>query len=384
MTQDKAKSGAESRALTGLRGLAAALIVAHHIYLHVGLAPALEPLQPALRHGYLAVDLFFVLSGFVLSMTYGDWFAAPRPGAPRPDALAGYLRFLCRRVARLWPLHVSVLLALLMFKVDVYEHPPSVRSVLMNAAMIQAWGFSSGINPPSWSISTEFLAAVLFPILALLALRGRVTPVLCAAAIVLALLFCVTHGPPIGEARRGALDLFWNYTFLPAIRCLAGFTLGMLAWRAGQVPLVQSLASNPLAGPLAVLAAAALLAAGAPDLLIYPIFPLIVLGLHYGRSPVHRLLSIPPIHTIGALSYAIYLIHYELLMKSPLGWAPMPVVLTAYALATLLLAALAHAIIEKPGRQAIRALDNLMSAAIRARSRISGARLQPTLHDRTP
>ena len=379
MTQDKAKSGAESRALTGLRGLAAALVVAHHVYLHVGLAPALEPLQPALQHGYLAVDFFFVLSGFVLSMTYGHWFATPRPGA-----LPGYLRFLCRRVARLWPLHVTILLALLMFKVDVYEHPPSVRSVLMNAAMIQAWGFSSGINPPSWSISTEFLAAFLFPVLALLALRGRVTPVLCAIAIVLALLFCVTHGPPIGEARRGALDLFWNYAFLPAIRCLAGFTLGMLAWRAGQIPLVQSLASNPLAGPLALFAAAALLAAGAPDLLIYPTFPVIVLGLHYGRSPAHRLISIPPIHTLGALSYAIYLIHYELLMKSPLVWAPMPIVLIAYALATLLLAALAQAIIEKPGRQAVRAVGDLVSAAIRARSRISAAHVQPTLHDRTP
>ncbi len=380
MTQDAAKSGAESRALTGLRGLAAALIVAHHVYLHTGLAPFLEPLQPALRHGYLAVDLFFVLSGFVLSMTYGQWFDISRSGA-----LPGYLRFIFRRIARLWPLHVVILLALLMFKVDVYEHQPSLRSVLMNAAMVQAWGFSSGINPPSWSISTEFLAAFLFPILALLALRGRVTPFLCAAAVVAALLFCATHGPSIGDARRGALDLFWNYSFLPATRCLAGFTLGMLAWRAGQIPVLRSVAAHPFIGPLALLAAAALLVAGAPDLLIYPLFPLIVLGLHYGRSPAHRLLSVPPVHTVGALSYAIYLIHYELLMKSPLAWAPMPIVLTTYALATLLLAALAHVVVEKPGRQVFRHLgETLIAAAIRARSQISTTRLQSTLHDRAP
>ena len=74
----------ESRALTGLRGLAAMLVLLHHFTLQVGpdLAPPL--LRGLLRKGYLGVDLFFVLSGFVISMVYGRWFGPPMTGQSLP------------------------------------------------------------------------------------------------------------------------------------------------------------------------------------------------------------------------------------------------------------------------------------------------------------
>ena len=63
----------EIRSLTGLRGLAAVLVVAFHYSFNLlqGQSDARNPVGP----GYLAVDLFFILSGFVMAATYGDSFA---------------------------------------------------------------------------------------------------------------------------------------------------------------------------------------------------------------------------------------------------------------------------------------------------------------------
>ena len=61
----------EIRALTGIRGIAACFVVIYHFYfgvLNKGSAGVI------LSHGYMAVDLFFVLSGFVMALTYQDKF----------------------------------------------------------------------------------------------------------------------------------------------------------------------------------------------------------------------------------------------------------------------------------------------------------------------
>ena len=84
-----AKSISESRALTGLRGLAALLVAAHHASLHFTGGGTLPVVSGLLRRGYLGVDLFFVLSGFVMSMVYGTWFARAR-GGPSPGSLKGH------------------------------------------------------------------------------------------------------------------------------------------------------------------------------------------------------------------------------------------------------------------------------------------------------
>ena len=332
----------ESRALTGLRGLAAFMVVSHHLYLKIGSGSPLLGLHWLLQRGYLGVDLFFVLSGFVLSMTYGAWF-----DGSRTRSIGSYLRFMSRRVARLWPLHAMVLCLIVLLERGVGV-AVSVNALVANLAMIQAWGVSGEINPPAWSVSTEFLAYTLFPVLTLLALRGRLRPWLCALGIVLALAVCMRFAPPMGLARRGQLDLYFNYSVLPVLRCLAGFLLGMLAWRVGLIPWVQRLASWPALGPAALAALMALMVTRTNDLMSYGLLPLVVLGMHYGRGPVQRALGADPLHRLGVLSFAIYLVHVALLARMPFGWAPLEVELAAYLLLTLAAAAAAYTLIEEP------------------------------------
>jgi peptidoglycan/LPS O-acetylase OafA/YrhL len=86
----------EIRSLTGLRGLAAAWVVLYHFHQADASAGALGTF---LRHGYLAVDIFFVLSGFVMALSYTHLFA-------KGLSVQSFGVFLVRRFARIYPLYI--------------------------------------------------------------------------------------------------------------------------------------------------------------------------------------------------------------------------------------------------------------------------------------
>ncbi len=340
----------ESRALTGLRGIAAMLVLMHHFSLHFGDGLGWPVLGGLLRRGYLGVDLFFVLSGFVISMVYGRWFGAAIAGQAWAARVGA---FLMRRVARIWPLHVVVALVLIgLAAAD--SHGFSVRFSLANLLLVQGWGISGEVNAPAWSISAELFAYLLFPVLAPAVLRSRFGVMLGLVVVVAALAVCLGLTPPAGPGRRGLLDIHYNYSVLPVLRCVAGFVLGMLAWRAGAAPMVRRFAEARWTGPGALLLLLGLMLAQANDLLMLALLPVIVLGMHLGRGWAWRLLTVQPLHGLGVLSYAIYLIHYALLSAFPVEGAPWPLMLAVYLPATLLLASLAHYAIEAPTRQVMR------------------------------
>lgn len=339
----------ESRALTGLRGLGALLVMSHHFYLHIQVNLRLPWLGSLLQNGFMGVDLFFVLSGFVMAMVYGGWFVGSSPGRARLVMV-----FLIRRVARLWPLHAAILAIVLALGVLSGASAHSVNQVGANFAMIQAWGVTAAINPPAWSISAEFLAYLMFPFIAAPVLRSRFGPALSTLAVALLLSACIALAPPLGPARRGLLDLYQNYSVLPCLRCLAGFITGMLAWRAGQLGRVRQWCRTSWAGPLALALFLATLMSGEGGMAGYVLLPVVVLGMHYGTGAVCRAFATGVVHRLGVLSYAIYLIHYALLEDFPLSWAPLWAALAWYLVVTLGLAIIAHAAIEVPGRWLIR------------------------------
>ena len=105
----------EIRSLTGIRGIAALYVVLFH---YLSGRPFTSPLSTFLNHGYLAVDLFFALSGFVLALNYSHLFAT---GLNWPNFLA----FLGRRLARIYPLYlVLTLLALIAVAISLLQFPP--------------------------------------------------------------------------------------------------------------------------------------------------------------------------------------------------------------------------------------------------------------------
>ena len=155
-------------ALDGLRGIAAAIVLFHHVSW-----PSHITGLTFFTNGYIVVDLFFVLSGYIISRKY-MWAIADTSGA---------LRFTCLRFFRLYPLHLFVLLLLVAFEcaklvlINVFgfsegNSPPftgteSIPLLLANLVMIQSMNVASFVswNGPSWSISGEMLAYLAFLII---------------------------------------------------------------------------------------------------------------------------------------------------------------------------------------------------------------------------
>ena len=329
-----------SPALTGLRGVAALVIVLHHIVLRL---PDLAA-GPA-RQGYLAVDLFFVLSGFVMALGYGTWFGARRP-------LPEYGRFLGRRIARVWPLHAVVVALLVADGIVRHTGEYWPRMVIFNELLMQSWGFSQTVDAPAWSVSTEMLAYILFPLLSGLALRRTARVAWRTLAVAIAVLVCcVLAAPDLGLAQRGALDLHQNWSLLPALRCVAGFTIGLLTWRALQTRRGARVAAQPAVATGAGLAIVGLVLLGAPDGLVYLFFPVLIAGLYAGAGPLTRWLAKPVAVWTGTLSYAIYLVHVPVLDHAH-SWAPAGVAPFLAVFAALLcpVVLVAHYGIERPAQ----------------------------------
>src|SRR2546423_8216468 len=174
--------GTQVRSLTALRGLAAWWVVLYHFDTY------LLPYLPTwafyfVSKGYLAVDLFFCLSGFVIYFNYGNLNVLS----------AREVRvFYLKRFAKIYPLHLFTIgLYVLLLGMLLLAHrgiPPgrfSGESLLMNVLLVQDWAPADMTwNVPSWSISAEFAAYLLFPLVVLMARKiGRRIPVSLVAIV---------------------------------------------------------------------------------------------------------------------------------------------------------------------------------------------------------
>ncbi len=352
-----ARRGAEVRAMTGLRGVAALLVAIYHINLPD--RASASALVRFVGKGYLWVDLFFVLSGFLMALNYSHLFASG--WTPR-----AWADFLLRRLARVYPLYFFVTVAGIAAALGHLAAPVATpdgagETAAANLLLIQSWGVSGSINGAAWSLSAEWAAYLVFPALVWLALLGR--PALAWAAGLMALAsMAATVGLTMhdGAYHSGPLDAYDGTTAEPLLRCLGGFTLGLIACRLAQSGRLMACAAHD--GTL--VAAAALLTAGfiagAHDLLAIPLFALLVLGLYGNRGVSGRLLGCWPVHRLGVLSYSVYLLHPYLvaphaelerwlLSRVAAPWADAGANLAIYG-TLLIAAALAYRCIENPGR----------------------------------
>ena len=372
----------ELRSLTGLRGIAAILVMFYHydnVFVSCG-RPLAGPLWRLIGHGYLMVDLFLVLSGFIMALNYADMFAAV-------PIRAAFTVFLLRRVARIYPLFLFVTAILIVLRLLGLADPlglhdalpgPMLRPVILNLLMVQAWGLDRSIDFASWSLSSEWAAYLLFPLLCMGALFGRAWLALVSAAWAAACLagIAATPNSVMGmPCRFGPLDDSSYATALPVLRCVADFVIGLVTYRLSGLRLVQDVAASTMAGWVVCLALAVLLALPGTDLLLVVGFSPLILVLAHGRNGAASLLASPLPHLSGELSYAIYLLHP--LMHGLVMWMLWLLhdhgALHAFGLTDLvaggLVVALAypvHVLVEKPGRRLMRGLEEMLRPTLAA------------------
>ncbi len=350
----------EIRALTGIRGLAALIVFLSHVRetletRGLDLAVAEIPRRLFLVGGR-QVDIFFVLSGFILALTYQNWF-------DRGLTSDGYFKFLRRRVARIWPLHAFMLTLTVALVLGAQVAHIKILNGLgrftfstlpMDYLLVHAWPFfATGAtddltwNPPSWSISIEFLAYLVFPVFLWATVTGRKRhPWLLLLAAVAFGFACNALVP-------------WDRTsFTGVARGLSEFGLGCLTANVYGSRVAEWLRSN--AGAATALAVLAVVFAFSPDtwfgigLVAAPI----LLALS-GRNFLSRFFAAPPVYFLGEISYSIYLGHflfgslaYRLVSVSWMKTGPLPtavgiLVIIAFVLA---LSTLTYYTVERPGR----------------------------------
>ncbi len=298
----------EIRALTGLRGCAAILVMFYHFALSVPVDTL--PLQNLLHNLYLCVDLFFVLSGFVMAYSQAGSFETGYRART-------HIAFLASRIARIYPLYAVITVesfCLLWSRATDVDYYWLGRTLLLNLALVQAWGLAPSLEGATWSISTEWAAYLLFPLLLCISVfASKRTAVLTTAVSLLAVVavgcWPATEVGFPGQGRSGPLDVYSSATALPLLRCVAEFVLGLMTFR-----VASNLAGNvsQWAGPLAwvtILAIAALLSRSGWDIAVIALFPVLIVALVPRTGSAGKLLGSPLPYRLGQWSYSIYLIH---------------------------------------------------------------------------
>jgi peptidoglycan/LPS O-acetylase OafA/YrhL len=335
----------EIRSLTGLRGIAALGVVNHHVNIFVVGGTIWLRGQPF-------VDLFFVLSGFVMSHAYLG------RGAPRFD----WRNFFRARFARIYPLHLftALLMAACLAEImlsqgkaldDRYTWLSASRELLLLGAMPlvaarELW------NYPSWSISVEWWTYfTAFPLIVMLRRRGAglilgIGFVLLSCAIA-AELYCYDE-----------TQVFSGW--LAFQRAAAGFGVGWFVWELSRRSAAAPAATTKLLLLVIVVAIyAAPAVSGADAWFLLPTYPLLIYALAGNDSAVGLLRS-RAVVWLGDISYSLYLLHPFVLLglKAVFDAAPtmsQPAALLIYGLAasviSIALSSLTYRWIEKPARQ---------------------------------
>lgn len=336
-------------ALTGIRGIAAWGVVLYHIRLSLtALLP--EPVIAVLAKGYLAVDLFFILSGFVIWYNYAARIAEGGAGAVR--------LFLWRRFARVWPLHGAILAGfvglaalLLATQRDASSYP--LAELPAHLLLIQNWGLTSALswNHPAWSISTEFAAYLVFPALVLMARWDRLP-----SAVLLTLAALLAGAIYLLFTLNGHADLGADIPGLGLWRCLASFAMGCLMCQLWQ-RWNGARHGGTLAGRSCGGIVAAAFTFGLPETAWVPAaFFTGLMALALGGGAVVRLLGGKALTYLGEISYSTYLGHFGLFIlfklafvdaSLQLGWAG----LTGYLAVVLVTSVTLYHGLEKPAQR---------------------------------
>lgn len=314
--------------LDGLRGVAALMVLCYHI----GEGFATSPVDQACNHGYLAVDFFFILSGFVMGYAYDDRW--------KEMGVGGFFR---RRLIRLHPMVVlAAVIGLVSFIIQgrvKWDGTPMGWGAVAGAFLLGALllplrpsspfevrgnGEMFPLNGPSWSLFFEYIGNIMYALL-LRRMSTRVlriwTIVMGAGLAAFAVLDC-SGSYNIGVGWTMAGNNLWG----GLLRMTFSYSAGLLMARsAASAPGVSPSSGRPVKGAFWICSAILVVLMAMPyagrgpepswtnglydSLCVLVFFPLVLrLGASGTASGGGRFCSF-----IGKISYPLYIIHYPLM-----------------------------------------------------------------------
>jgi peptidoglycan/LPS O-acetylase OafA/YrhL len=337
-------------ALTGIRFFAAFYVVLFHslpwFSKHYELP---KPMQTFFSNGYLAVALFFLLSGFILAYTYDGQIAGS----------SKRLHFWQARFARIYPVYfLSLILAF------YFQRALPLTSRVAVLAMVQAWnpfraGLAGAWNYPAWSLSVEAFFYLIFPFL--LPWMSKLSSRFLVILLGVFLAACVFFHTPIqglGELNQSSN---WAFVPLPIMRLpefLAGMVLGICLLRRN-----PQFNSSTHSVRVALAAGVALLLLSVPmgawvSLVVLP-FAVLVYELAARPSWLAKFLSTKSMLLLGGASYSVYLLQYPVRSWVRLAFSQLPSPVASFGapvtpVILILFCVLVYLFFEEPLRRALR------------------------------
>lgn len=286
-----------------MRGLAALFVMFFHLRYSFG---AVEPINyklfevAFLTKAYLWVDFFFILSGFILTYRYHFEFEY---------TFKFFKRFIFHRWLRIYPLHFVTLMAFLamsIFMFGLVEIRAFKLSILTNLLLIQSWGYYLGKtwNYPSWSLSEEWGAYLLFVFLMSLVIKVRHSKIAQ---------FMIIFGSFVSL-------LLFNYFVHPAdldmtedfgiVRCLLEFTVGMGLFHFRDLTKAEMKGSDcDILAWISSFAILLVMQMQLADINVILLFIFLIFFLSLANGSLARLLNHRVLHFLGKISFSIYVWH---------------------------------------------------------------------------
>lgn len=342
----------EIKSLTGVRGLAAVYVIIFHwygVFSHKKPLPINDYLAVFIGHGYLSVDLFFVLSGFLLSLTSSANFN-------NHLSKSDYKAFMYKRFSRIFPLYIVVtLLYFLLF------HSGDFESLIVNLTLLQGiFHFSNdSLISPGWSLTNEWVVYFFFPIAFyfIWKIRNKAWMLLMASVIIF-IAICTFRNAFLNWGNY--YYLYKNQGFYPVIsftrgpasflRTIAAYLLGIFAYLSFERIKQQVVFVKYLAIPLFVL-----LFFKKTDILIILSMPFFIVYITE-RNMINRFLSSKAAYFLGLISYSLYVNHFLFIESFDKVLKILGINLNNYliisfcyvAIGTLAFSTITYYVIEKP------------------------------------
>jgi len=355
----------ELPALTSLRGIAALVVVLFHSsFLAFNYAGGGPPW--IWRRGYLAVDLFFLLSGFILTHVYGRRVA----GKKSWNTIG---RFFWARFCRIYPASLfTAAIFVLQYATGRLPFPSGVSfkaQLIATLLLMQVpWLDEVVINGPSWSISAECYAYLLFPFVVptICRLRAR-TAATIGVTVLIAIAISGSQTQVFGWAALG--------------RALPEFAVGVFAYRCYSERLFWNVWERDIALIAIVLMLILSWLVDAPDGAIVILLLALLLASVCNSGRMAGILNARPLRWLGEVSYSVYIFQMLPFMAAATLSAPFvawgisgfrfEVIAALFAIGS---GVLVHRCIDVPARAALRRLPDRMMVFFAA-ERVTETRL---------
>lgn len=354
-------------ALTGIRGYAILFVFAYHIItlnysyellgydLGIGRYIRSDLLRNIAEFGWFGVDIFFILSGFIISYKYYGILS-------QEVSLRTTILFILRRLARIYPLYIfSIIILLGIHYLGGWDNAlTNMEALPYHLTLTYAWWFypfGETWNLPGWTLSAEFFVYLIFPIIVFIYRPGLASAVI---AVLLIIWYLSTY-PAFYILGAGALK-----------KATTGFFLGFFFYQIHRNIKNSNFIDkhSDLIGFIALLCLIASLAFShsiynflEPLTIAYPCAALVIFSLYKCKNILLYIFANKPIVFIGKVSYSAYVMHFPVitflnLFRQPLhkyfiieneaSQSMLMLFLCSLILFNIIIATIAHYSVERP------------------------------------